>query len=250
MNFQLRKHHILSVLEQKRSLVVADVARDLNATPITIRRDLAQLASQGLLVRTHGGAVLPSVAKHPVAFARKAATNLKQKEYICRLAAAHIAEGDTIFIDCGSTTFPLCSLIRHLKIRVLTNSLPVVFELVGSAVQVVIAGGEIDAERQAVHGALAVEHLRRYAVDKAFLGVDGLSVGRGLSANSELEATISQAVLGTARHVFLLCDSSKLEQDKYLQFAPLSAIGTLVTDQQAPAQVLAQYREAGVRVLS
>ena len=250
MNFQLRKHHILSVLEQKRSLAVADVAHDLNTTPITIRRDLAQLASQGLLVRTHGGAVLPSVAKHPVAFARKAATNLKQKEYICRLAVAHIAAGDTIFIDCGSTTFPLCPLIRHLKIRVLTNSLPVVFELVGSAVQVVVAGGEIDAERQAVHGALAVEHLRRYAVDKAFLGVDGLSVRRGLSANSELEATISQAVLGTARHVFLLCDSSKLEQDKYLQFAPLSAIGTLVTDQQAPAQVLAQYREAGVRVLS
>jgi DeoR family fructose operon transcriptional repressor len=250
MNFQLRKQYILSVLAQKRSLAVADVAQYLNTTPITIRRDLAELASQGLLVRTHGGAVLPSVAKHPVAFAHKAAVNLEQKEYICRLAASHIAEGDTIFIDCGSTTFPLCPLIRHLKIRVLTNSLPVLFELVGSAVQVIIAGGEVDAERQAVHGALAIEHLRRYAIDKAFLGVDGLSVRRGLSANSELEATISQAVLAATRHVFLLCDSSKLEQDKYLQFAPLSAIGTLVTDRQADSQVLAQYREAGVRVLN
>ncbi|RYY18413.1 MAG: DeoR/GlpR transcriptional regulator [Cytophagaceae bacterium] len=250
MNFQLRKHYILSVLERERSLVATDVAQHLQTNPITIRRDLAQLASQGLLVRTHGGAVLPSVARHPVAFARKASVNLSQKEYICRLAAGHIAEGDTIFIDCGSTTFPLCALIRHLKIRVLTNSLPVLFELVGSAVQVVIAGGEVDAERQAVHGALAVEHLGRYAVDKAFLGVDGLSIRRGLSANSELEASISQAVFAAAQHVFLLCDSSKLEQDKYLQFAPLSAIGTLVTDQQAAPQVLAQYREAGVRVLN
>lgn len=70
------------------------------------------------------------------------------------------------------------------------------------------------------------------------------------SANSELEATISQEILAAAQHVFLLCDSSKLEQDKYLQFAPLSAISTLVTDQQAAPQVLAQYREAGVHALN
>ncbi|TPG64640.1 DeoR/GlpR family DNA-binding transcription regulator [Hymenobacter nivis] len=249
MNFQLRKHYILTTLEQQRSLSVAEVAQHLKATPITIRRDLAQLAGQGLLVRTHGGAVLPSVAKHPVAFARKATANSAQKEYICRLAARHIADGDFIFIDCGSTTFQLCALIRHLKIRVLTNSLPVLGALVGSAVQVVLAGGEVDAERQAVHGATAAEHLRRYAVDKAFLGVDGLSLQRGLSANSEQEATISQAVMAGARHVFLLCDSSKLEQEKYVQFAPLSAVGTLVTDPQAPPALMAQYRETGLRVL-
>lgn len=249
MNFQLRKHYILTTLEQQRSLSVAQAAQHLGTTPITIRRDLAELATQGLLVRTHGGAVLPSVAKHPVAFARKAAANLAQKAYICQLAAGHVAEGDTLFLDCGSTSVLLCPLIRHLRLRVVTNSLPVLSELVGSAVQVVLVGGEVDAARQAVHGALAVEQLRRYAVDKAFLGVDGLSLQRGLSANGEPEASISQAVLAGAGHVYLLCDSSKLEQDKYLQFAPLSAIGTLVTDQQAAPELVAQYRAAGVRVI-
>lgn len=250
MNFQLRKHYILTTLEQQRSLTVAAVAAHLGTTPITIRRDLAELESQGLLVRTHGGAVLPSMARHPVAFARKAAINLPQKTYICQLAARQVAEGDTIFIDCGSTTFPLCALIRQLRIRVITNSLPVLFELVGSAAQVVIAGGEVDAGRQAVHGALAAEHLRRYTFDKAFLGADGLSLSRGLSANGEPEASISQAVLAGAHRAFLLCDSSKLEQDKYLQFAPLSAIHTLITDAQADPAVLARYEEAGLRILS
>jgi len=239
MNFQLRKQHLLTRLEQQGSVEVAALAQELGTTPITIRRDLAQLAASGLVVRTHGGAVLPRVAKDPVAFARKATANLAQK-----------AAGDTIFIDCGSTTFQLCPLIRHLRIRVVTNSLPVLFELAGSAVRVVIAGGEVDAERQAVHGALAVEHLKRYQVDKAFLGVDGLSLQRGLSANSEQEASISLAVASVARHVYLLCDASKLEQDKYLQFAPLSLVGTLVTDPSAPAELLTRYREAGLRVLA
>ena len=250
MNFQLRKQHLLATLEQHGTVLVAEAAQQLGTTPITIRRDLALLAEQGLVVRTHGGAVRPGIAKHPVAFVAKTTAHGAQKEAICRLAARHVAEGDTIFIDCGSTTFPLCALVRHLKIRVVTNSLPVLFALAGTAVQVVMAGGEVDAQRQATHGAVTVEHLQRYQVDKAFMGVDGLSLKRGLSANSEKEASIYQAVAASAGHVFLLCDSSKLERDQYFQFAPLAAVGTLITDQQAPAELLARYREAGLAVLA
>lgn len=250
MNFQLRKQHLLAVLERHGTVLVAEAARQLGTTPITIRRDLALLAEQGLVLRTHGGAVRPGITKHPVAFAAKTTAQGAQKEAICQIAVRHVAEGDTIFIDCGSTTFPLCALIRHLKIRVVTNSLPVLFELVGTAVQVVMAGGEVDARRQATHGTVTVEHLQRYQVNKAFMGVDGLSLRRGLSANSEKEASIYRAVAATAGHVYLLCDSSKLERDRYFQFATLAAVGTLVTDRQAPAELLARYREAGLTVLS
>ena len=250
MNFQLRKQYLLAALAQHGSLEVAAAALQLQTTPLTVRRDLAQLAAEGLVVRTHGGAVLPGVVKNPVAFVRKSTAHATEKAAICQLAATQISAGDTIFIDCGSTTFPLCPLIRHLSIRVVTNSLPVLFELVGSAVQVVLAGGEVDAERQALHGLVAVEQLKRYRVDKAFLGVDGLSLARGLSANSEAEAAISLAVAGAASHVYLLCDASKLEQDKYFQFAPLSLINTLITDARVSAELLAQYREAGIAVLA
>ena len=249
MNFQLRKQYLLATLAQHGSLEVAPVAQHLQTTPLTIRRDLAQLSADGLVVRTHGGAVLPGVVKNPVAFARKSTAHAAEKVAICQLAATQISAGDTIFIDCGSTTFPLCPLIRHLQLRVVTNSLPVLSELVGSAVQVVLAGGEVDAKRQATHGTVTVEQLKRYRVDKAFLGVDGLSLQRGLSANSEAEAAISLAVAGAASHVYLLCDASKLEQDKYFQFAPLSLIDTLVTDSRVPAELCAQYREVGVTVL-
>ncbi|QIL78289.1 MULTISPECIES: DeoR/GlpR family DNA-binding transcription regulator [Hymenobacter] len=250
MNSPLRKQYLLSALAQYGSLEVTAAAQQLRTTPLTIRRDLAQLAAAGLVVRTHGGAVLPGAVKNPVAFARKSTAHAAEKAALCQLAATQISAGDTIFIDCGSTTFPLCPLIRHLQIRVVTNSLPVLFELVGSAVQVVLAGGEVDAERQALHGTVAVEQLKRYRVDKAFLGVDGLSLQRGLSANSEAEAAISLAVAGAASHVYLLCDASKLEQDKYFQFAPLSLLDTLITDARASADLLAQYRKAGLSILT
>jgi DeoR family transcriptional regulator, fructose operon transcriptional repressor len=250
MNFQVRKQYILSVLEQKGSIEVKELAQQLNTSEITIRRDLAILAEKGLLVRTHGGAVTLSVAKDPIHFNNKAATRQEQKEYIGRLAASQIQEGDTVFIDCGSTTFQLCPFVRHLNIRVITNSLPVVDELMGSSVGVNIMGGEVDAGRRAVHGFMAIEHLNRYRVDKAFIGVDGLSLKYGLSAHSEKEASITLAAATNAGHVYLLCDSSKLENDKYFRFAPLSIVHTLVTDQLAPAELLDQYTRRNLQVLN
>jgi DeoR family fructose operon transcriptional repressor len=208
------------------------------------------LAEKGLLFRTHGGAVKVSLAKDPVTFANKAAANYASKEHIARLASQQIIEGETIFIDCGSTTFLMCQFIRHLSIKVITNSLPVVNELIDSSVQVNMAGGELDAQRQAVHGIMAIEHLKRYKVDKAFIGVDGISLKNGLSANSEKEASITLAAASIARHVYLLCDSSKLEKEKYFHFAPLSLIHTLITDKQAPQEVLQAYKQAGLQILS
>lgn len=250
MNFQIRKQIILSAVEQKGSVEVKDLAEQLKTSEITIRRDLAVLAEKGLLFRTHGGAVKVSLAKDPVTFANKAATNFASKEHIARLASQQIADGDTIFIDCGSTAFLMCQFIRHLSIKVVTNSLPVVNELMGSSVQVNIAGGELDAQRQAVHGVMAIEHLKRYKVDKAFIGVDGISLKNGLSANSEKEASITLAAASIARHVYLLCDSSKLEKEKYFRFAPISLVQTLITGQQAPQDMIELYKQAGLQILS
>ena len=249
MTFQIRKQLILSTIDEKGSVDVRELAQLLNTSEITVRRDLNLLAQKGLIVRTHGGAVQPALARDPISFANKAAVNQEQKEYICQLAAQQIREGDTIFMDCGSTTFLLCPLIRHLPIRVVTNSLPVIYALMNSAVALNLVGGEVDQERQAVHGLMAVEHLQRYRATKAFVGVDGISVANGLSSNSEKEAEITLAMATNARQVYLLCDASKLEKDKYLQFAPLSAVQVLITDKGASMPIISAYEKAGLRVV-
>ena len=250
MNFQNRKHLILQTVEQRGSVDVRELADLLQTSEMTVRRDLVQLAASGLLYRTRGGAMKVSLATDIHQFANKTAVNAERKDYICQLAAQEIQEGDVIFMDCGSTVFRLCPFIRNKRITVVTNSLPVVAELLASEVTVNLVGGEVDKERQAVHGLIAEEHIARYRANRAFIGVDGISLQNGLSANSEKEASTATAMARQTKKVYLLCDSSKLETDKYLYFAPLSLFDVLITDTEAKPDVILAYRQAGITLMN
>ncbi len=166
------------------------------------------------------------------------------------MAAREIQEGDVIFMDCGSTVFRLCPFIKDKRISVVTNSLPVLAELMASEVTVNLVGGEVDKVRQAVHGLMAEEHIARYRADRAFIGVDGISLANGLSASSEKEASTAVAMAKQARTTYLLCDSSKLETDKYFRFAPLHLFNVLITDNEVSLEMAEAYRQAGVTLMN
>ncbi|MDB5154362.1 MAG: DeoR/GlpR transcriptional regulator, partial [Mucilaginibacter sp.] len=162
MNFQRRKQIILEKLNTEGEVDIKQTAAELYISEITIRRDLNHLAGDGLLYRTHGGAMKVDPLQVPHDFINKAAKNVEAKDRICRAAANQINHGDIVFMDCGSTVFRLCQFIKNKKIKVITNSIPVVYELQNSLVSLNIIGGEFDAERQAVHGKIAEEHIARY----------------------------------------------------------------------------------------
>lgn len=246
MNFQKRKQKILEVLEADGEVDIKAISIQLEISEITARRDLNQLAADGLLYRTHGGAVKVNPLQKPHAFVNKSAQNADVKDAICRAAAAQINDGDIIFMDCGSTVFRLCQFIKNKKIKVITNSLPVIYELQDSAVNVNVIGGELDKERQAVHGATAIEHIKKYRANKAFLGVDGISA-TGLFANSEKEASITTAFAESSGYTYILCDSSKIGRETYLNFATLNIVNALITN--ASNDKLAEFYEKGTLVL-
>jgi DeoR family fructose operon transcriptional repressor len=246
MNFQKRKQAIFKRLEDTGEADIKALAAQLSVSEITIRRDLNRLAADGILYRTHGGAVKDDPQALPYPFANKFAINMAAKEAICRRAAAEIRDGDIIFLDCGSTVFRLCPFLKNKKIQVITNSLPVVYELQNSRVAINIIGGEFDAERQAVHGKMAEYHISKYRATKAFLGVDGLSAG-GLFANSEKEAALTLALAAHSISTWLLCDAAKIGRESYLQFAGLSLAGTVITD--APAGACRFLKKAGIAVI-
>lgn len=248
MSYQSRKQKILKIVEEQGEADVKELALKVETSEITIRRDLALMASDGLIFRTHGGAMKISLANIPASFEQKTAMNIEQKDYIARLAAQEIQDGDIIFMDCGSTVSRLCQFIKNKRIKVITNSLPVVYELSNTEVSINLIGGELDNKRQAIHGQIATEHIRRYEADKAFLGVDGISIENGLSAASEKEAEITIAMSSNAQQTYLLCDSSKLGKDKYLKFASLSIVDVLVTNEVS--EQLKPYQDVGIRVLN
>eukprot|EP01037_Dinobryon_pediforme_P015782 gene15781-15939_t len=144
---------------------IKDLVAELGISEITARRDLNQLATDGLLYRTHGGAMKVNPLDKPHDFVNKSPQNAEVKDAICRLAATLIKDGDTVFLDCGS--------------------------------------GEFDKGRQAVHGIKAIEHIGKYRASKAFLGVDGISVN-GLFANSEHEASITTAFAASSDFTCLI----------------------------------------------
>lgn len=249
MNFQQRKQLIVQTVEERGAADVSELAKILQTSEMTVRRDLTQLAASGLIYRTRGGAMKISLATEKHRFANKTAINADRKDYICQLAAREIQEGDIIFMDCGSTVFRLCPFIRNKRITVITNSLPVTAELMDSEVSINLVGGEVDKERQALHGLMVEEHIARYRANRAFIGVDGISLKNGLSANGEREASTATAMARQSEKVYLLCDSSKLETDKYLKFAPLSLFNVLITDNEATFEIVDAYRQAGVTLI-
>jgi DeoR family fructose operon transcriptional repressor len=229
MNFQKRKQKILDQLNSTGEVDIKELAATLAISEITARRDLNQLAGDGLLYRIHGGAMKVDPLTKPQDFVNKAAQNSSAKDNICRKAAEHIHDGDIIFMDCGSTVFRLCQFIKNKKIKVITNSLPVIYELQNCQVSLNLIGGEFDSKRQAVHGKAANEHIARYRAGKAFLGVDGISQN-GLFANSELEAEITSAYINQSAFTYVLCDAGKIGNETYLKFADINQVDAIVTN--------------------
>lgn len=251
MNQQERKKVILEILAEKVSISVKELANQLAISEITIRRDLQLFAEQGFLERTHGGAMkieMPQISHH---FEYKSEVKQAEKEQIGLLAATFIEPNDTLFLDCGSTVLALCKHLKNIQnLKVITNSLPILVELMNyKNIKINLVGGEVDVERKAVHGSIALEHIGKYHAQKAFIGVDGISLKNGLTARSEREAEMSKALSKQSETTFLLCDSSKIEKDSYLRFAPLSMIHYLITDKNFDSSLKEAYEKHGINVI-
>jgi len=251
MSFQERKRKILNILEEFDQLSVAEISEKTAVSPATVRRDLKDLDAQGLLQRTHGGAIKLETQKF-TGFHQKKNVSESKKQLIAKLAADQVKPGDTLFMDCGSTVFAMCNYLKKIKpLKIVTNSLLVVAELMNSPeISINLIGGELDQARRAVHGQMALEHIHHYHAPKAFIGTDGLSIKKGLTSNTELEASITKAFCFNADQIYLLCDSSKIERNAYIQSVSLSQITYLITDNPPDPIVLNELSVMGIITLS
>jgi DeoR family fructose operon transcriptional repressor len=223
-----------------------------NVSEITIRRDLAELESKGLLIRTHGGAIKSKAADMLFTYDLKINQNRQNKEAICQLAANYINESDIIFIDCGTTLSLIIQyIVRFHNLTVITNSLPVISELIKhSNIRSSLIGGEIANERQAIYGPIAENNIGMYHANKAFIGADGVSLKNGLSSYDEKEAAITRKMIENSDEVFLLCDSSKIEKNSFVRFTTLNRIHHLITDKLILPEQIKLYKDFGVDIIT
>jgi DeoR family fructose operon transcriptional repressor len=247
-----RHKFILSYLEKQESISVQNLISKCNVSKITARRDLSLLENKGLLLRTHGGAVRADRTFGIFDFNNKANQKIEQKLEIGRLASTYIRENETIYMDCGTTVYFMCRFLSKFRnLRVITNSLPVVSELMPfNNIKVYLIGGELDNSRKALYGSMTETILERYKADKAFIGAGGVSLKSGLSSEDEKDASITRKMAEAATEVFLLCDSSKLEKDSYFNYSSLSLVSCLITDKNAPTNIIERYRENNINIIT
>lgn len=248
-----RKKLIVELLNDTETVIVQDIVDKFNVSPITVRRDLAELEKQGLLVRTHGGAMKPDNNGNSLHFFDdRVRLNRDKKEEICRIAANYVNDNDTIFIDCGSTIFRICKYIKNVKkLIIITNSLPVVSELIMiNDIKINLVGGEVDQQRKAVYGRTAEKFISGYHADKAFIGADGVCLEHGLTSYDEKESLVTKTMAHHSSEVFLLCDSTKLDKKSYLKFAPLDMVDHLITDSNADKFTLDRYKKNGLDIIT
>lgn len=245
-----RRRLIAETLRTRGVVSVADMAERLQTTEITVRRDLRAMAKDGLLVRAHGGAVLPAAVGHEPTYSEKSRQAAPEKAAIARLAMEMIVPGDSILLGPGTTTLALARLLVDFpELTVVTNSLLVAQALMPAAhVEVIITGGALRRSIHALVGTPAEESVRSLWASKAFISGNGFTPERGLSTPSPLVAATDRAFAGAAQQVIALVDHTKLGQDTMCQTVPAARVSTLITDSGGDPRILAAIREAGVDV--
>ncbi len=210
-----------------------ELARVVQTSEVTVRRDVRALEAEGLLDRRHGGAVLPGGFTRESGFPQKSHLATAEKTAIADLAAGLVEEGEAIVVGAGTTTQELARrLARVPGLTVVTNSLLVAQALAhANRVEVVMTGGTLRGSNYALVGSGAEQSLQGLRVSRAFLSGSGLTAERGLSTSNMLSASVDRALVQAAAEVVVLADHTKLGTDTMFQTVPTDVITRLVTDE-------------------
>ncbi len=198
---------------EQRAWRVDELAAHTGVSPVTVRRDLDELARQGSIIRTHGGCLHAGRMAQESAYHRRVAANYKLKRAIGNYAARQLRGGERILIDDGSTCFHVAAQMdRRLPLSLYTNSMPILAEMADcTSIRSALLGGEYDAERQHLGGPLTEWALERLSFDRVFVGADVVDAqGRCLVQTDELART-TQAMLRSGGHLTLLADHTKVQ---------------------------------------
>lgn len=245
-----RRIKILDILNERRKVTVDQLREAFGVSSATIRMDLRELQRVGALTRTHGGAIPKTKTGFELNSEQRVVQHLAEKQQIARAALALIDDGDRIILDTGTTTLELAKLIHEKNdLTVITNDIEIARILEElETIQVIVMGGIL---RKRFHCTLVLQGRETYSgltVDKAFIGVNSLSLDKGATTPDLAQAETKKALIGMANRVILLCDSSKIGTVSFAQFAATDQIDVVITNSMN-TELKSVFEEKGMEVL-
>jgi DeoR/GlpR family transcriptional regulator of sugar metabolism len=244
-----RKQYILNILKRDGQVVAKALSQELGLSEDTIRRDLRELAQEGLLQRVHGGALpaSPAVAN----FAGREQIFVESKIAIGRAAAGLIRNGQTVILDGGTTSVQIArQLSPNLQATIITHSARIAVELLDYAgVEVILIGGRLFKHSVVSVGAAAIEAIRHIRADVYFMGVTGIHPEAGLSTGDLEEAYVKYALCRQAAETLVLASEEKLGAASQYVIAPLTDVSGLIVESGVPEDVLVPYTQLGLTII-
>ena len=226
-----RKDLIRDMIYEKKTVSIAELSGQFGVSLETIRRDIDALAQEGILTKTYGGAKYrPQVSKRaPTRVLRNILS--ENKNAMAAVAAQYVQQNDCIFLGYSTTVFALCSHLQNIPLTIVTNSLQVMqFFTDSTTVHLESIGGQYLKDFDAFSSYGAIESLRRYSFDKAFLSCQAFNLSRGMCDQNDTICGLQQKVMETSDQVYLLADHSKINQTAFISYGRFSDITRLITD--------------------
>jgi len=247
-----RKRLILERVRTGASVTVQDLSQAFGVSESTIRRDLRELEREGLLERTHGGAVPADPTREEPSYAEKSDQNRAEKVAIARVAAGMVHDGASIILDAGTTTLEVARLLKDRRnLTVVTNAYPIAAELAdASGVEVIVTGGSVRGNTLALVGPLAEQALEQVNVDMVFLGTNGIDLERGLTTPTPAEASVKRRMIAAAGKVVVVADSTKVGRVAFATVAPVASMHMLISDRGIDQRFAGELVARGIQVLT
>lgn len=250
-----RTDQILRELQRSGSVSIEFLCSLLDVSVATARRDLQDLEEQGLLRRTHGGAVsieplFYEPFRHDSSFQEQIGRYAEEKRRIALAAAEMVNDGDTIALTAGTTTTEVVRSVRnHQGVTVVTSTINVAMELVKRKdLEVFVTGGFLRGDWFSLVGPTAGWAMSQIYVDKVFLGVNGIDAQKGLTSGNNGEAAINRIMVNQAKQRIVVADHSKLGAVSTYRFCGADEVQVLITDTGATDAAVKPFRERGIEV--
>lgn len=225
-----RKTEILQLVKIGNPVTVTSLSQRFGVSESTVRRDLQELEDNGLIQRTHGGAISVQTG-FEMSFQEKEVRFLAEKQQIAALAASLVNDGETVLLDSGTTTLEVARLLRNKKITVATNSMDIAQVFSDDAsVETVVLGGTLRKNTRALVGYLTNDALRKMYFDKVFLATNGIDIEFGITTPNLTEAETKRYMLLAGKEKILVADHSKIGQRSLCRICGLEELDLLITD--------------------
>lgn len=248
---EVRQLKIMEYFNKVDKATIDSIIEITGVSRSTVRRDLIELERKNIIVRTRGGALKKKFFKYEIPLNEKKVLNLEQKRKIGGIARKYINEGDIIYISGGTTTLELAKTLLDVKnLVVFTNAINIVLEIVNySDIKIKLVGGNFRRNTFSTVGQGAINYLGQYNFDKAFVGVDGISIKEGFTTPNELEAIVDGMALLRSKEKFILADESKFESIAFSTICRISDVDYIITNRIKNKNLIREIKKENVNII-